>query len=122
VGDPATTLPNSSGVVLFLQYSTTLFFVWRYRASRLPLVATLIILAMAIIIYLGVSFAFYLETAGTTYIAWYVMAVFKAVGILAIVKWKGSVSFKRTHLIERMTCLTLIIGSTLDLSFWSIQH
>lgn len=96
-----------SRVVLFFQYSSTLYFSWRYRITHRPLIGTLISLGVAAALYLGLSFA----TAKHAYIAWYVVAVFEVGCNIAIAgKWHV-VSFKGTHLTERMTCLTLIIVS-----------
>jgi hypothetical protein len=68
-------------------------------------------LAIAAILYLGLSFAFSAETTINAYIAWYVVAVFEVGSNIAIAgKWH-ILSFKETHLVERMTCLTLIVVS-----------
>jgi len=97
--------------ILFCQYGSTLFFTWRYRKARLPLILVMISLAMAAILYLGISFAFLNMTSDNAYIAWYVVCVSEvAVNITIAGRWKV-VSFKGTHLGERMTCLTLIIVS-----------
>ncbi|CAI7615088.1 unnamed protein product [Penicillium pancosmium] len=96
-------------VVLFCQYGSTLFFTWRYRATRVPLIAVMVSLFIAAIVYLGVSFAFYQRTAYNAYIAWYVVAVIEVgVNLALAANWKA-MSFERTHLVERLTCLTLII-------------
>ncbi|KAJ5218405.1 uncharacterized protein N7498_000504 [Penicillium cinerascens] len=98
----------ASRVVLFCQYGSTLFFTWRYRATRLPLMGVMVSLFIAAIIYLGVSFAFY-RTASNAYIAWYVVAVIEVgVNLALAARWKA-ISFEKTHLVERLTCLTLII-------------
>lgn len=97
--------------VLLCQYGTTLYFVWRYRASRKPIIAIMITLSVAIILYLGISFAFYLQTTKTAYAAWYMIGVFEVFSNLVIAKWSDAISFQNTHLVERMTSLTLIIVS-----------
>jgi hypothetical protein len=97
--------------VLFLQYSSTLFFSWKYRTTRRPLMAVLTSLALAVVLYVGLSFAFWKQSSKHAYIAWYIIAVFEVGANIAIAgKWHV-VSFKGTHLTERMTCLTLIIVS-----------
>jgi hypothetical protein len=97
-----------SRVVLFFQYSSTLYFSWRYHSTHRPLMATLLSLAVSAVLYLGLSFA---SSARHSYLAWYVIAVFEVGSNIAIAgKWHV-VSFKGTHLTERMTCLTLIIVS-----------
>ncbi|KAL1963317.1 hypothetical protein VTN77DRAFT_8438 [Rasamsonia byssochlamydoides] len=99
----------ASRAVLFFQYGTTLYFVWHYRASRRPLIAVMATLAIASLLYLAMSFAFYLHTASNAYFAWYVIAVCEVGANLGIAKWSDAISFQHTHLVERMTCLTLII-------------
>ncbi|OGE50093.1 hypothetical protein PENARI_c018G07872 [Penicillium arizonense] len=99
----------ASRVVLFCQYGSTLFFAWRYRATRVPLIAVMVSLFIAAFIYLGVSFAFYRRTAYNAYVAWYVVAVIEVgVNLALAAQWKA-MSFEKTHLVERLTCLTLII-------------
>ena len=87
-------------------------FTWRYKKTRLPLALVIASLAIAAILYLGLSFAFSTESHINAYIAWYVVAVFEVGANIAIAgKWH-ILSFKETHLVERMTCLTLIVVSS----------
>lgn len=99
----------ASRVVLFCQYASTLFFTWRYRATRLPLIAVMASLFVAVVLYLGLSFAFYRRTAYDAYLAWYVVAVMEVGVNLAFAAQWQAMSFEKTHLVERLTCLTLII-------------
>lgn len=99
----------SSRIVLFLQYSSTLFFSWRYRSTRIPLAVVLASLAVAVILYLSLSFAFMTDHAPEAYVAWYIIAVFEVGANIAVAGNWHVLSFKGTHLTERMTCLTLII-------------
>lgn len=103
----------SSRAVLFLQYLSTLYFSWKYRTTRLPLMAVLASLGVAVILYLGLSFAFSTASSEYGYVAWYVIAVFEVGANIAIAGRWHVLSFKGTHLTERMTCLTLIIVSCL---------
>lgn len=102
---------TASRGVLFLQYTTTLFFSWKYRQTRLPLMAVLVSLGLAVVTYLTLSFAFLAEASEQAYIAWYIIAVSEVSANIAIAGTWHVVSFKGTHLTERMTCLTLIIVS-----------
>lgn len=86
-------------------------FTWRYKKTRLPLALVISSLAIAAILYLGLSFAFSTESTINAYIAWYIVAVFEVGSNIAVAgKWH-ILSFKETHLVERMTCLTLIVVS-----------
>jgi hypothetical protein len=102
----------ASRIVLFFQYSSTIYFSWRYRSTRAPLAFVLGSLAIAIILYLGISIACAKESSENAYIAWYVISVFEVGANIAIAGRWHVVSFKGTHLVERMTCLTLIIVSS----------
>ena len=68
-------------------------------------------LAIAVALYLGLSFAFSQETTINAYIAWYIVAIFEVGANIAIAGRWQIVSFTETHLTERMTCLTLIVVS-----------
>jgi len=88
-----------------------MFFTWKYKKTRLPLSLVMASLAIAAIIYLGLSFAFSTESTINAYIAWYIVALFEVGSNIAIAgKWH-ILSFEETHLVERMTCLTLIVVS-----------
>lgn len=92
-------------------------FTWKYARTRLPLALVMLSLAIAAILYLGLSFAFSTESNINAYIAWYVVAVFEVGSNIAIAgKWH-ILSFKETHLVERMTCLTLIVVSLSEARF-----
>lgn len=67
----------ASRIVLFCQYSSTMYFSWRYRTTHTPLMLVMASLAVVIILYLGLSFAFSLETSPNAYLAWYVVSVFE---------------------------------------------
>jgi hypothetical protein len=98
--------------VLFLQYTSTLFFSWRYRTTRLPLTGVLMSLGVTIILYMSLSIAFANRSgSGNEYLGWYVIAVFEVGANIAIAGRWHVLSFKGTHLTESMTCLTLIIVS-----------
>jgi len=84
-------------------------FTWKYKKTRLPLALVMASLAIAAIIYLGLSFAFSTESTINAYIAWYVVAVLEVGSNIAIAGRWHILSFKETHLVERMTCLTLIV-------------
>lgn len=101
-----------SRFILFVQYTSILYFSWRYRSTRRPLTAVLIALAVAIILYMSLGIAFATESgSGYEYVAWYFIAVFEVGAHIAIAGRWHVLSFKGTHLTERMTCLTLIIVS-----------
>jgi hypothetical protein len=103
----------ASRAILFVQYYSIAYFSWRYRTTRLPLMASLASLGVAIILYLGISFAFLRKVSDHIYVAWYIIAVCEVGVNIAIAGRWHVLSFKGTHLTERMTCLTLIIVRSL---------
>lgn len=101
----------ASRTVLGIQYTSTLYFSWNYRTARIPLAAVLLSLVIVVTLYLTLSFIFANELSHNAYQAWYVILVLEvAVAIVIAGKWQA-LSFRGTHLTERMTCLTLIIVS-----------
>ncbi|KAF2491319.1 hypothetical protein BU16DRAFT_425787, partial [Lophium mytilinum] len=102
-----------SRFVLIGQYGVTLFFTWRYRRTRLPLLMVMTSYLVAAILYGALSTAFPKDsetpTTSNVYIAWYVIAVGETLLTTAVSCYWRVISFKGTHLIQRMSLLTLII-------------
>ncbi|KAI9923854.1 hypothetical protein ASPWEDRAFT_26443 [Aspergillus wentii DTO 134E9] len=99
----------ASRLVLFCQYGAALCFTWRYHRTRTPLLIIMGTLLVAAAIYLGISFVFYRHLDYHCYIVWYVVSVLEAVINVGVASWWPVVSLYKAHLVERMTCLTLII-------------
>ncbi|OJK04796.1 hypothetical protein ASPACDRAFT_56231 [Aspergillus aculeatus ATCC 16872] len=98
-----------SRLVLACQYGTTLYFTWHYRKTRALLLITLVSLLAAAAVYFGTSFVFQLRTRWDAYIAWYCVSVTEVlINVVVAAVWPA-LSLEKTHLVERMTCLTLII-------------
>ncbi|ESZ94266.1 hypothetical protein SBOR_5334 [Sclerotinia borealis F-4128] len=100
-----------SRLVLSFQYSVILYHVWHYKNSKIPLFLIAVANAIAALIYFGTFFGFTEETAktGKVFVVWYITAVLEtAVNIAISSKWKV-LSFRGSHLVQRMTLLTLII-------------
>ncbi|RFU25789.1 hypothetical protein B7463_g10553, partial [Scytalidium lignicola] len=99
----------ASRFVLLAQYGFTLVFTWKYKKTRVPLAIVMASLFIAAVIYLGLSFAFSTENTIQAYIGWYIVSVCEVgINIAVAGKWQ-IVSFDDTHLVERMTSLTLIV-------------
>ncbi|OAQ79461.1 low temperature requirement A [Purpureocillium lilacinum] len=96
-----------SRIVLALQYLLVLFHVRTYKNSKLPLGLIAGFSLAAAFIYLGVSFAS--TETDHAYRALYVVAVAEMVVNIGVASQWRVVSFKGTHLIERMSLLTLYI-------------
>lgn len=75
---------------------------------------------VAAMVYLGLYWTFHLTSSGEnhTYIVWYVIAVLETILATTVsVVWRN-LSFQGTHLVERMSLLTLIIFGEGMHSLW----
>ncbi|APA11344.1 hypothetical protein sscle_07g061140 [Sclerotinia sclerotiorum 1980 UF-70] len=100
-----------SRLVLSFQYSVILYHVWYYKNSKTPLFLIVVANGIAAMIYFVTFFGFTKETSktGKVFIVWYIAAIMEtAVNIAISSKWKV-LSFRGSHLVQRMTLLTLII-------------
>ncbi|CAD6443795.1 2a9b570c-7041-41a4-adcf-290909a1c915 [Sclerotinia trifoliorum] len=100
-----------SRLVLSFQYSVILYHVWYYKNSKTPLFLVVVANCIAAMIYFATFFGFTKETSktGKVFIVWYIAAIMEtAVNIAISSKWKV-LSFRGSHLVQRMTLLTLII-------------
>lgn len=102
----------SSRLALALQYTSVLYFARKYRCLVKGLVFVICTLVISATVYLGVYFAYADkegDVKGMSFVAWYVSIALEGLTLFAVsIKWKV-LSFKRTHLNERMELLTLII-------------
>lgn len=112
----------ASRLMLIVQYGVVLFYVRQYRNTRIPLLATMGTLLIAAAVFLGTHWGFsVVETSNhagvevvklahpDTYLAWYIVAIVEAASVITISCTWRVVSFKRTHLVERIGLLTLIM-------------
>ncbi|OCL03444.1 hypothetical protein AOQ84DRAFT_302786, partial [Glonium stellatum] len=101
-----------SRIVLVAQYGSTLYFTRKYRATKLPLLLVMGSYTIAAILYGALTAAFPkgdTTTKSSVYVAWYIISIVETLLTTAVsCRWRV-ISFKGTHLIERMSLLTLII-------------
>ncbi|KAF2830010.1 hypothetical protein CC86DRAFT_344876 [Ophiobolus disseminans] len=99
--------------LLAIQYMVVLFFTWRARYAKLYLP-----LGLMIIVYLVGMGAFGAMTPAfkgesknhrLVYLVWYAVAGLEAVAVVTISCCWRMLSFKKTHLMERMSLLTIIV-------------
>lgn len=94
--------------MLALQYGTIIWHVRKYKNTMLPLGIMVAINVVAAIIYLGIVFGFK-DYNTHVYVAWYVVSVMEVLATVGLsLRWKV-LSFKGTHLINRMSMLTFIM-------------
>ncbi|PVH70065.1 hypothetical protein DL98DRAFT_554181 [Cadophora sp. DSE1049] len=99
-----------SRFVLALQYAVVLYEVWYYQETRTPLSLVVAANVIAGLVYFSTFFAFKADTPhNSTFVVWYVTAIVETtVNIAVSSNWKV-LTFRGTHLIKRMSLLTLII-------------
>lgn len=98
-----------SKIILIVQYGYVLFWVRGHRKIVTPLLIHMAAFAVGAIVCFCVVFTFDKEKKTYGYFAWYAIAVAEALAVfISSSRWR-SVSFKRTHLNERVGLLTLII-------------
>lgn len=101
-----------SRLVLVVQYGCTLYFTRNHRSVRLPLLLVMGSYIVAAILYGALTAAFPKGNDFTTsnvYVAWYIISIGETLLTTAVsCRWRV-ISFKGTHLIERLSLLTLII-------------
>ncbi|KAH8591150.1 bacterial low temperature requirement A protein-domain-containing protein [Bisporella sp. PMI_857] len=97
-------------LVLALQYLVVLFHVRNWKRSKTPMAMLSLVYVFAGLVYGLTWFGFKKGVDhGHTYVVWYVIAIAETVLNIAVTsRWKV-VTFKGTHLVQRMSLLTLII-------------
>ncbi|KAF2710728.1 hypothetical protein K504DRAFT_376108, partial [Pleomassaria siparia CBS 279.74] len=113
-----------SRLTLFFQYCSTLWFVYAagYRKCILPIVMVMSSTLFAAIIYISMTEAFpslkegiqagrivVVKQQSNVYIAWYVVGILETLFTIGVSTIWRVISFKGTHMVQRMSLLTLII-------------
>ncbi|KUJ10458.1 uncharacterized protein LY89DRAFT_710730 [Mollisia scopiformis] len=99
-----------SRVVLRFQYSVVLHQVWYYKDTKTPLFLLVAANFVAAFVYLGTFFGFKPDTPhSNVFVVWYVTAVLETIVNIAVSSRWEVLTFAGTHLIKRMSLLTLII-------------
>lgn len=112
-----------SRITLFLQYFVTLLYSRKYKKTILPLSLVMGSTILAAILYGALTAAFPdtkysedefgvkypVDQISNVYIAWYVIAIMETIVTVGISMVMRVISFKGTHMVQRMSLLTLII-------------
>jgi low temperature requirement protein LtrA len=100
-----------SRLVLVLQYFLVMWLTRKYKHHALPIGLLAGTYFLAAMVYLGLFFTFHLNLRGVnhSYIFWYITAILETIIATGISSVWRNISFKGTHLVERMSLLTLII-------------
>lgn len=99
--------------LLALQYLVVLYFTWRARYAKLylPIGLMFLVYAIAMGAFAAMTPAFKGEdkTHRLVYLVWYAVSALESVAVIAISCFWRMLSFKKTHLMERMSLLTIIV-------------
>ncbi|CCE34553.1 uncharacterized protein CPUR_08486 [Claviceps purpurea 20.1] len=98
-----------SRAILVVEYATTLWHVRRYEKSRIPLYVSIAVNAIAMFIYLGVTFSFQQDKNSRVYITWYCISGAEGIATLIISYVWPVMDFSGTHFIKRLTLLTVMM-------------
>ncbi|KAF2627106.1 hypothetical protein BU25DRAFT_411189 [Macroventuria anomochaeta] len=108
-----------SRLTLFAQYGITLFYTKKYRKTVLPIALVMASTLAAAILYGALTPAFpkvkldadgyIISQASNVYIAWYIIAISETILTVAVSCYWTIISFKGTHMVQRMSLLSLII-------------
>lgn len=106
-----TLLLMASRLILVAQYLQSLWFTRAYHLTRVPMLLIAITYGVAALVYLGLYWTFHPNSMGSnnSFIAWYIIAIAETAVVTTVSCVWRVVSFKGTHLVERMSLLTLII-------------
>ncbi|KAF3759999.1 hypothetical protein M406DRAFT_343623 [Cryphonectria parasitica EP155] len=97
-----------SRLILAIQYATVIWHVRGYHRTKLPLAIMASIHLACAIIYIGLTFSF--QGYNTlAYVAWYVLALVEGILNIGLSLAFDVLSFRDTHLLNRMVLLTFII-------------
>lgn len=102
----------ASRLILVCQYIQSLLFMRHFKRTRLPMVLIASTYSIAAVVYLGLFWSFHPSADGSqnnSFIAWYVVAIMETALVTTISCIWRHISFKGTHLVQRMSLLTLII-------------
>lgn len=97
-----------SRLILSIQYATIIWHVRKFKTAKEPLAVMVAMHFAAAMIYLGITFRFQ-DYNSRVYIAWYIVAICETLLNIGLSLFWPVLSFKGTHIINRMGLLTLII-------------
>jgi low temperature requirement protein LtrA len=108
-----------SRITLFAQYSVTLLYAKKYTKTIVPLCMIMGSTLLAALLYGAITPAFpdtkldidefLVPQKSNAYIAWYIIALCETVLTVGVSCFFRVISFKGTHMVQRMSLLTLII-------------
>lgn len=98
-----------SRAILAVEYISTLWHVRKYKKCRIPLYVSIAVNVISMLIYLGISFRFQDGKRSRVYMTWYFISGAEGVITLVISNVWPLLSFTKTHLMKRLTLITIMI-------------
>ncbi|KAM3561101.1 hypothetical protein ARSEF4850_003374 [Beauveria asiatica] len=98
----------ASRICLAIEYAHTLIQIYKYKRARRPLYLQIAINVISAAVYLGITFRFDGKQS-RVYITWYIFTAAEAVVSLVVSNYWNSLSFTRTHLMKRLSLITVMI-------------
>lgn len=105
---PVALILMASRLCLAVEYGSILWHTRKFKNARLPFFLQVAINVSAAAVYLGITFRFRHENSHV-FIAWYLMSILEVVLTILISNLWAVLSFTKTHLMKRMSLLTIII-------------
>lgn len=81
----------------------------RYKPTRVPLLMQMLIHLAAGAVYLGITFRFHQGYRSHSFVTWYCVSGAEAIASLLLSNYSPIVSLGKTHLMKRLTLLTVMI-------------
>ncbi|PQK17329.1 hypothetical protein BB8028_0007g05240 [Beauveria bassiana] len=98
----------ASRICLAIEYAHTLIQIYKYKRARRPLYLQIAINVISAAVYLGITFRFDGKQS-RVYITWYIFTAGEAVVSLVLSNYWKTLSFTRTHLMKRLSLITVMI-------------
>lgn len=99
----------ASRLALAIEYGSILWHLRAFKRTHLPFYIQMGIHFIAAMIYLGITWRFSDDKQSRVFIAWYVVGSLEAVLTLGLSLWFSILSLAKTHLMNRMSLLTIVI-------------
>lgn len=98
-----------SRACLAAEYGATLWHVRRFKEARLPIYLQIAVHLVSAIIYFAIYFGFKQGRKSDIFIAWYLVSGAEVIVTILLSNCYTVLSLTRTHIIRRLTLLTVII-------------
>ncbi|RFU75351.1 hypothetical protein TARUN_6897 [Trichoderma arundinaceum] len=99
----------ASRLSLTIEYASILWHVRKFKNVHIPFCIQMSIHFIAAMIYLGITFRFDDQKDSRVFIAWYVVGAIEVLSTFGLSAFYSVLSLTRTHLMNRMSLLTIVI-------------